>query len=170
MKYFSLTAGVISLLIGFYLFASPLATISTIGWILALFVFISGINGIVTYFHQINSERNIWMLIQSTLSIIFGFLLITSSTFARSSVVITILAYWVLVSGILRLITGYQLGRADFPKSDSNRYLIGGVIAIIFAIILFSSPILSAALIGRFVALILIAIGISSIYTFIRLP
>ena len=48
MKYFSLTAGVISLLIGFYLFASPLATISTIGWILALFVFISGINGIVT--------------------------------------------------------------------------------------------------------------------------
>ncbi|MCS4488306.1 DUF308 domain-containing protein [Streptococcus sciuri] len=169
MKYFSLTTGAISLLFGIYLFTSPLATVSTIGWILAVFIFIYGINGITTYFHHINNERNVWMLIQSTFSVIFGLLLITGSTFARSSIVIMILAYWMLVSGILRLITGYQLNRAGFPKSDSNHYFVSGILAIIFAIIFFSSPILSAAIIGRFVALIPIAIGISSIYTFIRL-
>ncbi|EJN93768.1 HdeD family acid-resistance protein [Streptococcus ratti] len=168
MKWFTLTSGILTLLIGFWIFANPLVVTASIGWLLALVIFLVGITGFIDYMSKPSEERNGWNLLQSIISIIFGFILLTSSIFSLTTAVVAITAYWVLVIGILRIISAYRLRKMGFP--DSNRLFISGIFAVLLGLILLGQPLLSSAIIGRFVALLLIATGISSIFVFLRLP
>lgn len=167
MKWFTLSSGVLTLLIGFWIFANPLVVTASIGWLLALVIFLVGFTGFIDYMSKTGEERNIWNLLQSIISIIFGFILLTSSIFSLTTAVVTIAAYWILVIGSLRLISAYRLRKLGFP--DSNRLFISGIFAFLLGLILLGQPLLSSAIIGRFVALLLIAAGISSIFVFLRL-
>lgn len=167
MKYFSLSAGIITLIIGLYLFFNPLATLATIGWVLALAIFISGISGLNRYFSTDKQHRNIWSLLQHTISLIFGFLLLTSSTFSLSNAVTLLLSYWLFIVGALRLIAGIKLNQ--FESGLGRNDIISAIITLILALILFAHPILSAAIIGRLISIIFISIGISSLYLYFKL-
>lgn len=167
MKWFTLTSGILTLLIGFWIFANPLVVTASIGWLLALVIFLVGITGFIDYMSKPSEERNGWNLLQSIISIIFGFILLTSSIFSLTTAVVAIAAYWVLVIGILRIISAYRLRKMGFP--DSKRLFISGIFAVLLGLILLGQPLLSSAIIGRFVALLLIATGISSIFVFLRL-
>ena len=128
MKRLSLWSGILALLIGIFLFVHPFTTTAMIGWIIALLVFMSGITSLLMYTNSV--ERSFWYLLQSILSIIFGIILLSSSAMSLSSAVITIAAYWILISGILRLIGGFQMRKAGFY--DANRFLGSAVLAISF--------------------------------------
>ncbi|HEO4169623.1 TPA: HdeD family acid-resistance protein [Streptococcus agalactiae] len=167
MKCFPLVGGIIALLAGFYLFINPVTVVATLGWFIALFIFIYGISNLVRYLQADSYHRSPWYLVQSILAIIFGIILLSSSAMSLSNTVMTILAYWLLVSGILRLLGGFQMQKINFPGAKS--YKRSAYIALILGIILLVQPTLSAAIIGRFVAFILIAIGASAIYTFTRI-
>ncbi|EHJ51858.1 DUF308 domain-containing protein [Streptococcus macacae] len=167
MKWFTLISGVLTLLIGLWIFANPLVVTASIGWILALIIFLVGITSFMDYMSKAADERNIWSLLQSIISIIFGFILLTSSLFSLTTAVIAIVAYWIIVIGVLRLISAYRLRQAGFPQS--NRFFLSGIGALLIGLILLGQPLLSSAIIGRFVALLLILTGISSLLTFIRL-
>ncbi|MGT2750876.1 HdeD family acid-resistance protein [Streptococcus orisasini] len=167
MKWFTLTSGILTLLIGFWIFANPLVVTASIGWLLALIIFLAGITGFMNYMSKPSEERNSWNLLQSVISIIFGFILLTSSIFSLTTAVVTIAAYWILVIGILRLISAYRLRQAGV--STDNHLLITGIFALVIGLILLGQPLLSSAIIGRFVALLLIAVGLSSLFTFWQL-
>ena len=159
MKRLSLWSGILALLIGIFLFVHPFTTTAMIGWLIAFLVFISGITSLLLYINSIN--RSFWYLLQSMLSIIFGIILLSSSAMSLSSAVITIAAYWILISGILRLIGGFQMRKVGFD--DANRFLASAVLAIIIGFFLLFNPALSAIFIGRLVGLLLITAGISGI-------
>lgn len=159
MKRLSLWSGILALLIGIFLFVHPFTTTAMIGWIIALLVFMSGITSLLMYTNSV--ERSFWYLLQSILSIIFGIILLSSSAMALSSAVITIAAYWILISGILRLIGGFQMRRAGFY--DANRFLSSAVLAILLGLFLLFNPALSAIFIGRLTGLLLMAVGVSGI-------
>ncbi|KUE93716.1 HdeD family acid-resistance protein [Streptococcus gallolyticus] len=159
MKRLSLWSGILALLIGIFLFVHPFTTTAMIGWIIALLVFMSGITSLLMYTNSV--ERSFWYLLQSILSIIFGIILLSSSAMSLSSAVITIAAYWILISGILRLIGGFQMRRAGFY--DANRFLSSAVLAILLGIFLLFNPALSAIFIGRLTGLLLMAVGVSGI-------
>ncbi|AND79188.1 HdeD family acid-resistance protein [Streptococcus pantholopis] len=167
MKWFPLFAGILAILFGFYLFANPLVTVASLGWFLALIVFVSGVTNLLSYLSDSKNSRSFWELLQSILSIVFGLILLGSSAFSLSGAVITILAYWVLLSGIFRLTAGIQLRRAG--ALGGNRLLFSAVFTIVLGLILLGQPILTAALIGRFIAVLFMAIGIQAIYTFIQI-
>lgn len=159
MKRLSLWSGILALLIGIFLFVHPFTTTAMIGWIIALLVFMSGITSLLMYTNSV--ERSFWYLLQSILSIIFGIILLSSSAMSLSSAVITIAAYWIILSGILRLIGGFQMRRAGFY--DANRFLSSAVLAILLGLFLLFNPALSAIFIGRLTGLLLMAIGVSGI-------
>lgn len=159
MKRLSLWSGILALLIGIFLFVYPFTTTAMIGWIIALLVFMSGITSLLMYTNSV--ERSFWYLLQSILSIIFGIILLSSSAMSLSSAVITIAAYWILISGILRLIGGFQMRRAGFY--DANRFLSSAVLAILLGLFLLFNPALSAIFIGRLTGLLLMAVGVSGI-------
>lgn len=159
MKRLSLWSSILALLIGIFLFVHPFTTTAMIGWIIALLVFMSGITSLLMYTNSV--ERSFWYLLQSILSIIFGIILLSSSAMSLSSAVIMIAAYWILISGILRLIGGFQMRRAGFY--DANRFLSSAVLAILLGLFLLFNPALSAIFIGRLTGLLLIAVGVSGI-------
>ena len=159
MKRLSLWSGILALLIGIFLFVHPFTTTAMIGWIIALLVSMSGITSLLMYTNSV--ERSFWYLLQSILSIIFGIILLSSSAMSLSSAVITIAAYWILISGILRLIGGFQMRRAGFY--DANRFLSSAVLAILLGLFLLFNPALSAIFIGRLTGLLLMAVGVSGI-------
>ena len=159
MKRLSLWSGILALLIGIFLFVHPFTTTAMIGWIIALLVFMSGITSLLMYTNSV--ERSFWYLLQSILSIIFGIILLSSSAMSLSSAVITIAAYWILISGILRLIGGFQMRRAGFY--DANRFLSSAVLAILLGLFLLFNPALSAIFIGRLTGLLLMAVGVSGL-------
>ncbi|MCW8518898.1 DUF308 domain-containing protein [Streptococcus macedonicus] len=165
MKRLSLWSSILALLIGIFLFVHPFTTTAMIGWIIALLVFMSGITSLLMYTNSV--ERSFWYLLQSILSIIFGIILLSSSAMSLSSAVIMIAAYWILVSGILRLIGGFQMRRTGFY--DANRFLSSAVLAILLGLFLLFNPALSAIFIGRLTGLLLMAVGVSGIASSFRI-
>ena len=78
-----------------------------------------------------------------------------------SSAVITIAAYWILISGILRLLVVSKCVKQGFY--DANRFLGSAVLAILLGLFLLLNPALSAIFIGRLTGLLLMAVGGSGI-------
>ncbi|MBM7642887.1 DUF308 domain-containing protein [Streptococcus loxodontisalivarius] len=164
MKWFPLTAGAIVTLVGIYLFVNPAVVTATIAWLFALVMFVSGISTLIAYF---SGERgHLLQLIQAVISIIFGFILLSSSTWALSNVAVTILAYWLLISAIVQFSHAYRLRQTGF---SGNSQLSTALVALVFALLLFSAPFFSAAVIGRFVAVLVIISGISTLSFFFRI-
>lgn len=163
MKWFPLVGGSLSIIYAFFLFAHPLTSVATIAWIIALVIFISGISRFLEYFGH-RETRSLWQLIQSLFSIIIGFILLISSVFSLTIAFMTVIAYWVLFSGILRLLTGLQLRKLGFSRSSFHVY--SAVITIIFGIILLGTPLFSASIIGILVAMIFLMIGLALLSIF----
>ena len=159
MKGLSLWSGIIALIIGLFLFIHPFTTTAMIGWIIAIIIFLSGFTSLFMYSSSVN--RSLWYLLQGILSIVFGIILLSSSVMSLSSAVMTIVAYWILISGILRLIGGFQMKKAGF--FDANRFLGSAVLAILLGIFLLFNPTLSAIFVGRLAGLLLVAVGVSGI-------
>ncbi|WP_242258935.1 DUF308 domain-containing protein [Streptococcus thoraltensis] len=165
MKLLTLLPSLFSLLLGFYLFNQPLSAIASIGWLIALMIFVWGIQGLLTYFRGDSAQRTIWQLLQASVTIIFGFILLGSSAFSLSRLVITIIAYWILVIGFLRLVSGYQLQQAGFGK----RTLLSGLGLLLLGVLLLASPIFTSVFIGKFLSLIFLMIGFSGLVVSLRL-
>ncbi|EHI74264.1 conserved hypothetical, predicted membrane protein (TMS5) [Streptococcus criceti] len=166
MKWFPLIGGVFSILYAVFLFANPLTSVATIAWIIALIIFVTGIASFLEYLNS-PQYRSIWQLIQSLLSVVFGFVLLSSSVFSLTKAFMTIIAYWVLLSGLLRLVTGVQLRRAGYPRYSIN--LSSAVLTILFGLILLGSPLFSASIIGIMVAFFFLMIGIALLSLYFRI-
>ena len=166
MKWFPLVGGILSILYSFFLFAQPLTSVATIAWIIALVIFASGISSFLEYINH-SDNRSFWQLIQSLFSIIIGFVLLISSVFSLAIAFMTVIAYWVLFSGILRLLTGFQLRRLGFPRSSLHIY--SAVLTIIFGLVLLGAPLLSASVIGLLIALVFLFVGLILLSIFFRL-
>ncbi|MEQ9764322.1 DUF308 domain-containing protein [Streptococcus jiangjianxini] len=165
MKLLTLIPSLFSLVLGIYLFNKPLSAIASIGWLLALMIFVWGIQSLLSYLRSDSSQRTIWQLLQAIVTIIFGFILLGSSAFSLSRLVITIIAYWILVVAILRLISSYQLRQAGVSKHS----LLSGWGLLLLGILLLASPIFTSVFIGKFLSLILLVIGFSGVIASLRM-
>ncbi|WP_273449376.1 HdeD family acid-resistance protein [Streptococcus ferus] len=168
MKNLTLVVGLSALLLGIYLFTNPLLTVAWLGWLLGLIVLISGIGGVVSYLNRDETSKNVWQLIQYLISIFLGFLLLSSSIFSITKIAFTIVAYWTVFIGITRLMVGFRLRQAGL--TNGNRHILSALITILIGLIFLSQPILSSAIIGRFIALLFITAGISTLFLSFRLP
>ncbi|MGT2907036.1 DUF308 domain-containing protein [Streptococcus dentiloxodontae] len=164
MKYFPLTAGIIIILVGLYLFLNPAVVMASVAWIFALVMLVLGISGLMNHFNR--SDRQLVHLIQSIISILFGLILLSSSAWALSSIAITIMAYWLMVTAIVQAVQAYRQRQFGFSAQPA---ITIALVTFIFAIILFSQPFLSAAIIGRIVAAMIIMAGISTLSIYFRL-
>ncbi|MBM7636983.1 HdeD family acid-resistance protein [Streptococcus saliviloxodontae] len=164
MKWFPLTTGILVTFTGIYLFLHPAVVTATLAWLFALVMFISGISALVSYGKSQN--KHILQLVQAVISIIFGLILLSSNTWALSNIAVTILAYWLLITAIVQFGHANRLQKLGFPNKPR---LTIAITALIFALLLFSAPFFSAAVIGRFVAVIILIVGVSTISFFFRM-
>lgn len=157
MKRLSLLIGFVSLFLGIYLFNQPFAAVGAIAWILALIIFLSGLNQLRFYFYLPEEHRPLLLLIRAIGSSLVGFVLLTSSAFFRSNLILSVLSVWLLILGVSRLMM-----RSNLPQNQNDRRQTWGILGV--GLLLFIAPVFSSVFIGKFFSLIFIMIGLSTLF------
>ena len=79
MKSFTLISGILITLLGVFFFANPTNLLAIVGWLFALVMLVSGVSSLMVYFKRDNENRSFFQLLQSIISIVFGFILLSTS-------------------------------------------------------------------------------------------
>lgn len=166
IKWFPLVAGVITLFTGIYFLMNPVKSVGTISWFIVFAIFFGGLTNLIEHFALPHDLRNIWSLIQSILTIIFAFLILITPM-ASLNLLITFVAYWIFLIGILRLIAGFQINRVDFHFG--SRFFIQGTVTVIFGVLLLSFPLFFTSLVANVLGIFLIFLSALLFVAFYRL-
>ena len=155
MKPFLTLISIMSLLMGLYLLFHPLATLSSISWLLAAYLFAIGLSRIISYVNTVKAYRQLNTLIQASAFLIFSFLLFFSGPAGRASFIVTMIAYLLLSIALLTLVSRYQYRKTLLDPTAICLFLIG-------AFFLYR-PLLIASFLGNILAFLLIMGGIAGL-------
>lgn len=170
-----LIIGVSLTAVGVYCILSPGITIAAFAWIIGIFMIVHALSHIGVW-----RERRAlgfgekYELICSILSLIFGVALIASNFFQTmiSTFIIYILAAWIAMIGIFRLLTASSLRKLEADTSVRiNNYhtqMLAGVLLILIAAVIFLKPDIITTMIGVFIGACLVLFGTQQLYIAIR--
>jgi uncharacterized membrane protein HdeD (DUF308 family) len=174
-KIIQLVIGICLALAGVYCILSPEITIAVLAWIIGIFMVVMAINKIGVWRERraLGFGEN-YELIAAVLSLIFGAALIVSNFFQTmvSTFIIYILAAWIAMLGIFRLLVASNLRRleADISVRINNYHtqMITGMLLVLISIVIFIRPSIVTAMIGIFIGACLLLCGVWQILFAIR--
>jgi len=158
-----LLRGILAIILGLLAFFKPACMIIGLVQLMGLFFLLDGvllILGAITGF----TGGSRWLaLLGGIFYMLAGIAIFSSpllSAILTETLVIYLMAFFVLITGIMRIATAIRLW-----KTSEHKWLliVEGIIGIIFAIILIESPIVSAVVLMRIVGIIAVVLAISMI-------
>lgn len=160
---------------GIYCIISPEVTVAAFAWIIGLFMVIHALSRIGVWRERkaLGFAEN-YELIGAILSLVFGAALIASNFFQTfvSTVIIYILASWIAMTGIFRLLIASNLRRLEADTSvfinNYNAQMIGGVVLILIAVLIFIRPMIITNMLGIFIGACLLLFGVQQIISAVR--
>ena len=158
-----LLRGILAIILGLFAFFKPACMLVGIVQVMGLFFLLDGILLIVSAITGHTGGSRWLALLGGIFYILAGIAIFSSpllSTLVTEAFVIYLMAFFVLVTGIMRVATSIRLW-----KTSDHKWLllVEGIIGIIFAIILFESPIVSAVVLMQIVGIIAIILAINMI-------
>lgn len=174
-KIIQLVIGISLACAGIYCIISPGVTIAALAWIIGLFMVIHALSriGIWRERKALGFAEN-YELISAILSLIFGAALIASNFFQLvvSTFIIYVLAIWIAMLGIFRLLVAANLRRLEVDTSVRiNNYhtqMIGGVILVLLSILIIIRPAIVTSILGMIIGACLLAFGVQQVVSAIR--
>lgn len=174
-KIIKLVIGITLACAGIYCIISPGVTVSILAWIIGIFMVILALNRIGVWQERkaLGFAEN-YELVSAILSLLFGAALIVSNffQFMVSTVIIYILAAWIAMLGIFRLLVASNLRRLEADTSvfinNYNVQMIGGVLLILIAVLIFIRPSIVTAMLGIFIGICLLLFGVQQIISAVR--
>ena len=174
-KIIQLIIGITLAFAGIYCILSPGVTVAVLAWIIGLFMVILALNRIGVWRERraLGFGEN-YELVSAILSFIFGAALIVSNFFQTmiSTFIIYILAAWIAMLGVFRLLVASNLRRLEADTSVRiNNYhaqMIGGVLLILIAVLIFIRPSIVTAMLGMFIGACLLLFGVQQTVSAIR--
>ena len=103
--------GILSLLAGFWVLSHPGMALAGLGTMVALFFLVDGISHVVQYFT--NEWKSGWSLFNGIITAFLATMLLTDGFGARTLFMATMIAFWVLISGITRLMMSFDVKKLD---------------------------------------------------------
>ncbi|MDD7177575.1 MAG: DUF308 domain-containing protein [Lachnospiraceae bacterium] len=160
---------------GIYCIVSPGITVAALAWIVGLFMVLHALSRIGVWKERraLGFGEN-YELISAILSLVFGVALIASNffQFMVSTFIIYILAAWIAMLGVFRLIISSNLRRLEADTSmfinNYNAQMIGGVVLILVAVLIFIKPAIVTTMIGIFIGACLLLFGVQQVMSAIR--
>lgn len=160
---------------GIYCIASPGITVAVMAWIVGIFMVVLAISRIGVWQERkaLGFAEN-YELVGALLSLLFGAALIISNFFQVmvSTFIIYILAAWIAMLGIFRLLVAANLRRLEADISvrinNYNSQMITGVLLILLAVIIFMRPGIITAMIGIFIGVCLLVFGVQQVISAVR--
>lgn len=161
-----LIAGILFVILGISYIFAPGAALLTTGVFIGLMILISGI-AIVSYAISLSGTEGWgWRLIEGIVDIFLGTLILWNP-FASAMLIPIAIGIWAIVRGIIQLVDSFSYRKAKV--NDWWGFLLLGVLAIIFGIIVLGNLAVSAIFTGWMIGIILLSIGIAGIYYSIKI-
>ncbi|MGT2772474.1 DUF308 domain-containing protein [Streptococcus marimammalium] len=159
--------GIGCLLLGLYLFFNPLVSIASIAWIVAFIITLMGLFNLRAYLTVEKQFQNNWLLLQSLMKIIIGIILLTSSAFSLSQIVMSFIGLALLIISVINLKINNRFNKQLLNKASITDY---SLVIFLLGIIFLLNPSFSAGVIGYFLSLLLMVIGSISLIYYYQKP
>ena len=174
-KIIKLVIGISLACAGICCIISPGITTVALAWIIGLFMVIHALSRIGVWKERkaLGFAEN-YELASAILSLVFGAALIASNFFQAlvSTVIIYILAAWIAMIGVFRLLVASNLRRLEADTSvfinNYNAQMIGGVVLILIAVLIFMRPSIVTAMLGMIIGACLLAFGVQQVISAVR--
>jgi uncharacterized membrane protein HdeD (DUF308 family) len=165
-----LIRGILAILFGILLFVMPGLTVASLVIVFGAYALVDGLFAIFYSISGRNTDKEWGMhLIEGILGVAFGLLVLTwpeLATIATGITLLVMIAVWAIVTGALQVISAIQLRK----EIDNEIWLgLGGLISIVFGVILLRFPITGILAILWLIAGYSIAFGVLFIMLAFRL-
>jgi uncharacterized membrane protein HdeD (DUF308 family) len=164
--------GVLVVIGGIWCLMTPLQTIMGMAWLIGFMMIVDGIANIATWFQlrKIGAASG-WALASAIISVILGIVVV--GNFFMQAFLAEFLTYltaaWLIVSGIMRI--GYGWSMRSLHKNVQASMVGGrwyvvfalGILLLVFGIMSLISPVVLAEMIGMFIGISIIVLGVSMI-------
>lgn len=165
LKWFLLLAGILSLIVGFNIFANQALSLASMTLIFALVFAVQGISEIVNYFKA--EVKNGWNLFGGVVTLLLALALFSGSFIEIVTFVPFIIAFWALTNAITKTMVGFTVRKAD--KSVGNSLIFLGVLGIIAGLIMLAHPLMTGLFVSYTIGFIFVYQGIVAIVQFFKL-
>jgi uncharacterized membrane protein HdeD (DUF308 family) len=165
-----LLQGVAALIIGLLLFARPGATLVVLTMFLGAYWLVGGLFDIVGAVSRRDSDKH-WALalVSGILGVVVGFLLLGQpilGAMATSLALVSLLAIGAILSGVFDIAWAIRVRN---EIQGEGWIILLGVLSVVLGLMLLASPLLSAAALVQFAAILAVVGGIALIITAFRL-
>lgn len=170
MFVFLLIFGILMVIGGIGCIAMPVATFTTLGWMVGASILIVGISGIFR-FAAAHDNRSKWDLLGGILEVLFGGLLIVNNAaqFIASIWIAYIAAAFVLVYGVTKIISAVRMKKINKEMPDKQRsaawlaVMISGVLISLIGIVCIFQPMIAAISIGLLMGIYVLISGVETL-------
>ncbi|QQO10131.1 HdeD family acid-resistance protein [Breznakiella homolactica] len=147
--------------IGVFFISSPNANLVTLSVLIGIVMLINGIIDIVAYarYRKIMISPG-WELAEGIITVIVA-LVILFNYWVAAAILPFIISVWVLFAGITRTVTSFDLRRVGISSWGWSLFL--GIAEIVFAVLSFFNPFVTALTIGLLVGIFFIFQGVTAI-------
>ncbi|MBU0715932.1 MAG: HdeD family acid-resistance protein [Verrucomicrobia bacterium] len=158
-----LLRGILAIILGLFAFFKPACMLIGIVQVMGVFFLLDGVLLIISAITGHTGGSRWLALLGGIFYILAGIAIFSSpllSALVTQAFVIYLMAFFVLVTGIMRIATAMRLW-----KTSDHKWLllVEGIIGIIFAVILIQSPIVSAVVLMQIVGVIAVVLAITMI-------
>ncbi|MBS1501717.1 MAG: DUF308 domain-containing protein [Bacteroidetes bacterium] len=150
-----LIRGLIFILLGIYMIARPASGFAALGFLLGLMILLAGVSELLHVVRDRSAFNRGWHLFIGIIDIILGLILV-SHVWASATILRIIVGIWFLFRGISLLSFSGLLRR-------SWLMIAGGIIVIIFALMVLFNPVFGAMTVVLWTALALIITGVFNV-------
>ncbi|MFD1553373.1 HdeD family acid-resistance protein [Putridiphycobacter roseus] len=158
----SVLLGILYVILGFWVFSTPLESYVTLTMVFSIFIFASGIMEIA--FAVANSNQTVgwgWYLTGGILDLIIGILLI-SNPLITMAILPFYIGFWLMFRGMMAV--GLSIPLKTVGMRNWGWMLIAGIATIIFAFLIISNPLFGSMSIVYTSAVAFIMVGVFRIF------
>ncbi|MBQ9009278.1 MAG: DUF308 domain-containing protein [Clostridia bacterium] len=156
--------GVLTVLGGLAMLATPLLTFMSTGYCIVALFFFMGVLGIVRGISEKNYDKDFFFSILSLLLGIIGFL-VPGIASMSNSVLLFMAAGWFIIHGVMSIVSGLEIKKQGGETFAMVISIILGVLEVIMGVYSFAHPIILALSLGFLLAFYFIETGVGMIFT-----
>ena len=168
MRVLTIVLGILLVVGGMYCIFTPIATYSTVAWLIGLAMIVEGVASVISW----SNLRKLglasgWTLVGAIVSIVLGVFLLGSYVmqFAVDMIIAYMIAIWLVVAGIARIAAAIRMRSSQDQMGSSGWILqiVLGVLIVILGIMCIFNPLSIMISVGMMLGVSIVFVGIDLI-------
>lgn len=157
--------GLVALVFGAVAILQPLAAATALAWAIGVMAVVEGVISLVALFGGNSGVSRGWLAVYALASLVFGVLAVIKPL-ATASVLVLLLAVWLIVAGIHRIVFAVRVRR---HIQGEWLLILSGVLAIVLGALLVANPLAGVAVTTLWIGIGSLIYGVLQVVVAFRL-